>query len=552
MNAQMPLVMPDSWEALSTQEQVALLRMSDTDLADRFGEEPSFFKAIRTFFEKVPKTTKKPQPVPHYPPKDLIISARRDLSFYEANFELFDNSIDRWRLAGAKKELTIRVEYDLDLRKGEYYDDAGGMEEGSVFKVFIPGETTNTDLGKPVIGSFGMGAKKAIFRLSDGAKVVSCTSSKFSSTSEVPEGWETTPNWETLDGRAEAMKVGTTQIYLFKLFDPPTISEINELIKRAGRVYRPLLDGTLVKRKVNVFVNRTLVVPARQPNWSAPKGAEPRIYDFAHVFENFLDTGEDIELRFRFKCGLTQKLPGGGSGTDPDWGVDVYGNGRLIDTFLKDEFGFGTQNMSKNAQGSKHFRGELFIDGHSFAIPWDTHKREYLKDHTVSRWLRERVRPLVKAYVTIGGRFASETALRSTVLARSKPSGSVKIFKLEEDEAAPPSALPTWSYGARTGGKTGTKKKSKSTRSNDENEVDSQESDLVIPFERAELDSLMQRFGSDDEAGLAGDLFDCLLTGVAFPLEPDEFAAALKLLKCTDAAELSGEVKAQLVKKLRR
>jgi len=56
------------------------------------------------------------------------------------------------------------------------------MEEDDVFRVFIPGETTNRDYRQNVIGSFGMGAKKGIFRLTDGAKVISCPNGDISYT----------------------------------------------------------------------------------------------------------------------------------------------------------------------------------------------------------------------------------------------------------------------------------------------------------------------------------------------------------------------------------
>ena len=97
-----------------------------------------------------------------------------------------------------------------------------------------------------------------------------------------------------------------------------------------------------------------------------------------------MESGADITLKFEFRCGLTRKLPGSGSDIQPDWGVDVYGNGRSIERFLKEEFGFGTKGLAATVQGHKFFRGELFINGHSFAIPWDTHKREYMHDHPVS------------------------------------------------------------------------------------------------------------------------------------------------------------------------
>jgi Histidine kinase-, DNA gyrase B-, and HSP90-like ATPase len=219
-----------NWDALNTTEQRTLLNnMKDAALAGEFGRAREFFKHARAFYEGLPEQTRAPAPKDHNPPKDLIISARRDLSFFEANYELFDNSIDEWRRRGAKKDLHVTVDYDLELLTGKYRDDAGGMAEGDVFRVFIPGETTNRDYAQSMIGSFGMGAKKGIFRLTDGAKVVSCPSGDVSYTSEVPQKWEEEPDWKTLDGQAAAIQQGTTEIYFFRLFKPPTLADIGEL-----------------------------------------------------------------------------------------------------------------------------------------------------------------------------------------------------------------------------------------------------------------------------------------------------------------------------------
>src|SRR5262249_13470789 len=159
---------------------------------------------------------------------------------------------------------------------GKYKDDAGGMREEDVYKVFIPGETSNRDYGQAVIGSFGMGAKKGIFRLSDGAKVVSCQRSEEGSfTSEVPEKWESEEKWETRDGRAEATTPGTTEIYFLKLFDPPTLDEIKKLREQVGLVYAPLLRGAFLPRRVHIRINGHDATPAPDINWSGAKGAAP-------------------------------------------------------------------------------------------------------------------------------------------------------------------------------------------------------------------------------------------------------------------------------------
>ncbi|MBW3599489.1 MAG: ATP-binding protein, partial [Planctomycetes bacterium] len=431
-------------------------------LATQFERDKEFFKHARSFYKGLPKQTREPAPTTHSPPKDLIVSARRDLSFFEANYELFDNSIDEWRRRSAKRDLRITVDYDLELLTGKFRDNAGGMAEGDVFRVFIPGETTNRDFAHNVIGSFGMGAKKGIFRLTDGARIVSCPSGNVSFTSEVPQKWELIPDWRTLDGQAAAIQKGSTEIYFFRLFKPPTLAEIDELRRRVGVVYAPLLAGKLGElgakpaRKVHIEINGVEAVASEEIRWSSPKGAEPRVYEFSHVFEDFLSTGENIELHFLFQCGLTRGLPGEKEGREPDFGVDVYGNGRIIEAFLKKPFGFGTRGFAAD-QAAKHVRAQLYIGGHSFAIPWDTHKREYLIDHPVALWLYDKLRPILLKYRTIASGFSGNTELRNKVLLTSAPKKDQKpeLVELPEGPEVPEHALPSYRFpsGATKKGK---------------------------------------------------------------------------------------------------
>ena len=61
----------------------------------------------------------------------------------------------------------------------------------------------------------------------------------------------------------------------------------------------------------------------------------------------------DIKLDFGFKCGLTRKLPSKKEGLQPDWGVDVYGNGRLIEKFLKTEIRIWYVGARDRNQGAR-------------------------------------------------------------------------------------------------------------------------------------------------------------------------------------------------------
>jgi len=312
---------------------------------------------------------------------------------------------------------------------------------------------------------------------------------------------------------------------------------------------------------VSITVNETRVPTGRGPIWSGAKGATPRRYQFAHTFTNFLGTGQDIELNFSLLVGLTQSSAGKDSAErDEDWGIDVFGNGRLIERFRKTEFGFGTKKLSTRGAAMNYLRAELSIQGHSFAIPWDTHKREYLKDHPVSEFLRQRLRPILVAYASVANAFGSEKDIRNEYLEGLTFKGTPKVVKVSD----PPTAeqLPKWEYAGET---------EEDDESDDDDDDDDQDDDddddqdddeatvvesdddevgLGVMMARADREHLYERFEVSDEDQLSTVLGDTLSHGVAFSLTAAQFKAAKKLLKCSDANELSHKVKEQLVSKL--
>jgi hypothetical protein len=433
------------------------------------------------------------------------------------------------------------------------------MDEADVYKVFIPGESTNDDYSKPVIGSFGMGAKKAIFRLSDGAKVISCQEATFSATSSVPEKWDRSPFWRTMDGRCPPIGIGITRFYFLKLLFPPTLSDVSELNKRIRLTYGPLLREQKNGRRVRVWVNDTGVDAPGPIEYSGALGVEPRTYEFTHLFKDLLKTGLDVRLNFLFTCGLLTKLPGQGAGREQDWGIDVYGNGSLIQRYLKKEFGFGVKGMSMQVAGAKFIRGELLILGHSLGIPWDTHKREYLGDHEVSHWIKRAIQPRIKDYFTHAGRLAGDTVLRNTEL--TKPfTAAISVHGIDPDTAVeiPNDARPTWKLKSTqpiplpppptSGEPDGTTSVTDDDTSSSETTV----AEVEVPLSASDIAALALRFalGNDEELGSA--IGDCLLAGVAFRLRSDELRAALSTLMVETPAELSEKIKLQLLKRLER
>ena len=551
-----------NWDALTQDQQRTLLTtMPVAALATQFNRPAELFKRLEEYLKAIPAETSS-ESRNHYPPKALILNARRDLSFFEANFELIDNSIDEWRKNGSSNTLRIEMNYDLELLTGEFEDDAGGMAEADVYKVFIPGESTNSDYSQSVIGSFGMGAKKAIFRLSDGAKVVSCTSDEFSVTSAVPERWESESEWRTTDGRSKAIGKGKTKFYFLKLILPPTIEDISELNIRVGQVYAPLLRGDAGNKKIEVVINKVEVKPATGITFSGAAGAEPRTYKYTHTFTNLVNSEQDVQIHVRLTVGLLTGLPGTKTGRGEDWGIDAYGNDRLIEAFLKKQIGFDKKGLGMGNQATKLIRGELHIDGHSIGIPWDTHKREYLPDHPVSLWIAQIVRPRLQDYLKLAGAFSSDTEVRQKEL--SKPFKGVTVSCDATSGLIAETHRPKWTFKPPTPAATSTFVAAGPSASpitipkdiqlegdeSDETDLDTTISTTEISLVLSDQDkaSLIERFAANDDDQLSAAIVDCLLNGVAYQLEPEQLQSAIAFFEVKDNAELSEVLASEMVR----
>lgn len=588
------------WSDVPLESRLNFLKtFNSNQLADTFDEEESYFKNLIEFYGSVPvpPTTKKQQ---RFPPKKLITNARRDLSFYEANFELIDNSIDEWRKSGRVRDLKIEIDYKSSLGVGTYKDNAGGFKPEDMHKIFIPGESSNDGVLEQVIGSFGMGAKKAIFKLADGARVVSCVNEEYSSTCEVPQNWEDEPSWDVAEGQVASIGVGNTIIYFLKLVAVPTPEEINTLKTRIGAIYQPLIAKGEEGVSVEIFVNSSKVSAPQEISFSGAPGVEPQTFKFRHKFMNVAETGKAVDLTFCLTVGLARGLPSTDPNkpTDEEFGVDVYANGRLIQKFLKTEIGMGGKHFSLSSSSTKLVRGVLHIWGHSLAIPWDTHKREYLADHPTAQWVKARARQYLKAYGVAANPFTRAdigTSYRSKYLsvpfekdieiknvdpAQPLLNTLVPKFQPPGGHAAPAVTqggavdTPEVLGASKTNGQLSLSESSSlATTQSTPNSSVSVENESVknadgsgqgVPDEEAngeasgrqitlsltieQFEELSERFGVPDEDGVANSIYSCINSGVMFSLDPSDLNAAIEEFALDETPYLLGEkVKALLL-----
>jgi hypothetical protein len=557
-----------SWEALKFEKRVDIIDAlsSDSAISDEYNiteAEVAEFRALRaTIPDDADAKT-----ATHNPPKGIILSARRDLNFKEANYELIDNSIDKWVVEGKPHDLEINIDYNLDQNTGQYMDNAGGFDADNVYKVFIPGETGNDDFSKAVIGSFAMGAKKAIFRLSSGARVISSKTADSGCYCYVEQGWEFTPDWNTKEGDCDSIGEGITKIIFVNLNEPPDEQQIDALCEGIAETYFPILSGWEYenKNKVTIKVNGNPIVGSYDMDLADTPGAEPRIYEFNRDFPNPIseNPADRLNIRARLYVGLKRSRKDTG-----DFGVDVFGNGRRFDTHKKQEFGYGArnQNMGVGTQGNQFLRGFLSLTSHSVLIPWDTHKREYQGETVVAIWLKASISKILKAYnqVTTYATGAKKKELSQEVLKDAElpedftprivtdltdlPTQDLvkqlwQEIKPDDEEPEPPPEPPEGEPPEQS-------EADPSEPENPEQEEEEEEelTPIELYLEPSEVDTLCARFDVDSEEYLPSVIKNGLLEGVYFPLDRKLFKKACELFDChDDASELSLEVYQSLV-----
>lgn len=341
------------------------------------------------------------EPVSALPTKRLYFSIIVDYDLNKALCELIDNVLDIWIGLGRKRTVTVNVAIDVDQKTIQVEDDAGGLDKEDLSLVVAPGHTLASG-SDPSIGIFGVGSKRAVVALARDVRIRTRGSDAPSTfLVEFDETWiDGSEDWELPCYRVDNIAPGTTQIELSRLRVPVNQEVVDNLTKHLGLVYSEFL-GT---GRFRVLLNGKPVEPVRFDDWSYLPGFAPIDYKGRIV------TPESDSVRVRLRAGLMRH-----SSPTGEWGVYFYCNDRFIVGAVKDSsVGFVTGPLGQPSADLSLLRAELWLEGPSRTMPWNSTKSGIHQDHRVFASLRDWLAKTLKDWASLSRRLQGEWTERVT------------------------------------------------------------------------------------------------------------------------------------------
>lgn len=390
-----------NWSDLDHDERIRLLKvLSDDDIISTYAPPPDIAQSEFERYLNDQKEVWKPQILGEVkkagspPNKEVIIGAWRDLNRSEAILELIDNSIDAWMRRKSKyarhtaKTLQIYIDIDQAANLLYYEDNAGGIREGQLANLVIPGfsETSDTEM---TIGSYRTGGKKAIFKLAMEASIQTYYLDPDKITDNA-FGIHLDKSW-----------LQDSSDYIFPYYP---IKSKSELLPGHTIYTLRLRDGewdTNVIEQITTEIRRTYtLLMVRNPNieiyfndTEMPLQPLEDLYHFSGACNNKIDVRPqrvkfvsslpwkgndyDITIEVILGCRTTTAAQKG----EDRWGIDIYGNDRLFAHHNQNEI-FKWFELPTGASRTL-VRGIINLHGPNVFMPWDTHKRHLNVDREI-------------------------------------------------------------------------------------------------------------------------------------------------------------------------
>ncbi len=306
------------------------------------------------------------------PTKDLFINMLvKDITLRDAIGDLVDNSVDAAKsiAQNSRKLEGFKIDIKIDVDSFEISDNCSGLEvEDARSNAFYFGKPDGYETGKHTIGQFGIGMKRAFFKIGNYIKVASTAqTSTFEMHIDVTE-WKKQPEWNLK-------------------FDKVKENLNNQLSKLGLSITISQLQGdTKEKFTDKQFLNSLKHEIALEHLYSIGQGLEIRINNEllkSHTLTLIYDKKKGIVPAYwkhKFRDGLLAEVI---TGVSDDIGAEggwyIFCNDRLIlgpdTTEITGWSGAGSKELPRYHDQFYRFRGYVFFNADNSArLPWNTSK----------------------------------------------------------------------------------------------------------------------------------------------------------------------------------
>ena len=360
------------------------------------------------------------------PTKEFFVEMiTRDILLKQAIIELIDNSIDgarRQRRENNEESFSITV--DFDETHFRITDNCGGIPIETARKyAFRFGRTQDDNRVGVTTGIFGIGMKRAVFKMGNTFEVKSRTkTSYFEMKVDISEWLKIdTTNWdfefsvaeEKLQSEGEGTTITVTELYdeIKNSFSSTLFANelIHDVERRMGeelhKGVKILINGKQIEGNYITLYNNQIIEPVKEE------------FEFQGV-------------RVKIVAGIAPKDPGEKRNAPEKAGWYIYCNGRQVVsadktglTTWKDVDGINKEISYNNTYAS--FRGMVFFESENpEKLPWNTTKTGIDESSFVYIHARERMREIFKIVKGAIDKMSTEM-----------PSDTIGIIDLDENDA---------------------------------------------------------------------------------------------------------------------
>lgn len=328
-----------------------------------------------------------------YPSKDLFISIlTRDVTIRDAIGDLLDNSVDgalRLRPDRNYEGLFVHIEIDAENEIFKIEDNCGGLPiDEARENAFRFGRLAGFEGTEGSVGVFGIGMKRALFRLGNNFIVKStAVNSSFSMQVDV-ENWK---NDENDDDASSSWQFNFDEGYIENRKEEFSLEERGTTI-----VVSELHTGVLETFRMKSEISKLRFELKREHLNSIDKGLEIKVNGvtldsteleliFSKDFKTAYWEELDGKVKAKIYAGISEKEEHGDNG-----GWYVFCNDRLVigpDQTQATGWGVKTPIRIPHYHPQYYrFRGYVFLEAQDPTdLPWNTAKTGLDKDHPVYR-----------------------------------------------------------------------------------------------------------------------------------------------------------------------